>query len=125
MREYQYYEFRAIDRSLTETQQSKILALSSRAHVTSHIASFVYNYGDFRGNPEQLMRDYFDAMVYMTNWGSRRLMFRMPLSLIDTKKAGLYCISGEIDEIVTKEGVVLGLNFHNEELAEWTEVKGG
>ena len=48
MSEYQYYEFRAIDRPLTEAQKSKISALSSRARVTSHMASFVYNYGDFR-----------------------------------------------------------------------------
>lgn len=48
MSEYQYYEFRAIDRPLTEAQKSKISALSSRAHVTSRMASFVYNYGDFR-----------------------------------------------------------------------------
>ena len=38
MSEYQYYEFRAIDRPLTETQKAKISALSSRAHVTSHVA---------------------------------------------------------------------------------------
>ena len=51
-------------------------------------------------------------------------MFRIPLSLIDTKKVGLYCISKEIDEIVTKEGVVFDPNFHDEELAEWTEGEG-
>ena len=124
MSEYQYYEFRAIDRPFTETQKSKIAALSSRAHVTSRIASFVYNYGDFRGNPEQLMRDYFDAMVYVTNWGSRRSMFRIPLSLIDTKKVELYCVSEEINAIATKVGVVLDMNFHDEELAEWTEGEG-
>ncbi len=124
MSEYQYYEFRAIDRSLTEKQQSIISALSSRAHVTSYKATFVYNYGDFRGNPEQLMRDYFDAMVYMANWGSRRLMFRIPLSLIDTKKAGLYCITDEIDAKATQGFVVLDMNFHDEELAEWTEGEG-
>jgi hypothetical protein len=48
MSEYQYYEFLAIDRPLTETQKSKISALSSRAHITSHMASFVYSYGDFQ-----------------------------------------------------------------------------
>ncbi|MDN3512793.1 MAG: hypothetical protein NG747_00150 [Candidatus Brocadia sp.] len=48
MSEYQYYEFRAIDRPLTEAQKSRISALSSRARVTPHMASFVYNYGDFR-----------------------------------------------------------------------------
>ncbi|UJS19861.1 MAG: hypothetical protein L3J18_13275 [Candidatus Brocadia sp.] len=124
MSEYQYYEFRAIDRPLTEAQKSKISALSSRAHVTSHTASFVYNYGDFRGNPEQLMSDYFDAMVYVSDWGSRRLMFRIPLSLIDTKKLGRYCISEEINARETKQGVVLDMNFHDEELADWTEGEG-
>lgn len=124
MSEYQYYEFRAIDRPLTETQKSKISALSSRAHVTARMASFVYNYGDFRGNTGQLMRDYFDAMVYITNWGSRRLMFRIPLSLIDMKKVERYCVSEEINAIATKEGVVLDMNFHNEELSEWTEGEG-
>lgn len=124
MSEYQYYEFRAIDRPLTEAQKSKISALSSRARVTSNMASFVYNYGDFRGNIGQLMRDYFDAMVYVTNWGSRRFMFRIPLSLIDTNKVELYCVSEEINAIATKEGMVLDMNFHDEELAEWTEGEG-
>ncbi len=73
MSEYQYYEFRAIDRPLSEEQRKRVSALPSRAHVTSHSAIFVYNYGDFRGDPEQLMRDSFDAMLYISNWGTRRL----------------------------------------------------
>lgn len=124
MSEYQYYEFRAIDRPLTETQKAKVSALSSRAHVTSHSASFVYNYGDFGGDPEQLMKDYFDAMLYIANWGSRRLMFRIPRSVIDTKRIGLYCISEEIAKIEAKESVILDLNFDDEELTEWTEGEG-
>jgi len=78
MSEYQYYEFRAIDKSLTEAQKAKVSALSSRVYVTSHSASFVYNYGDFPGDTEKLMTSYFDAMLYMANWGSRHLMFRIP-----------------------------------------------
>ncbi|WKZ17681.1 MAG: hypothetical protein QY310_09570 [Candidatus Jettenia sp. CY-1] len=98
--------------------------LSSRGRVTSHSASFVYNYGDFRGNPEQLMRDYFGVMLYIANWGARRLMFRIPQFLIDVKKVGRYCISDEINKIAAKEHVILDLNFHDEELAEWTEGEG-
>ncbi|HEY5864442.1 MAG TPA: hypothetical protein VI542_02655 [Candidatus Tectomicrobia bacterium] len=49
MSEYQYYEFQAIDRPLSADQQAQVATLSSRAHVTAHMASFVYNYGDFRG----------------------------------------------------------------------------
>ncbi|MDI6791991.1 MAG: hypothetical protein QME81_03870 [bacterium] len=126
MSEYQYYEFRAIDHPLTEDRKAKVSALSSRAQVTSHFASFVYHYGDFRGDPEKLMTDDFDAMLYMTNWGSRRLMFRIPCSLIDTKQGGLYCISGEMDWRKTKdeENVILDMNFHDEGQADWTEGEG-
>ena len=72
MSEYQYYEFRAIDKTLTEKEKAAVSALSSRAYVTSHVASFVYNYGDFRGNPEKLISSYFDAMLYMTNWAKNQ-----------------------------------------------------
>ena len=126
MSEYQYYEFQAIDRPLTADQQAQVAALSSRAHVTAHMASFVYNYGDFRGDPEQLLRDYFDAMLYMTNWGSRRLMLRIPGGLIDTKRVKLYCISEAIDVRQTpkKQHVIVDLEFNDEEQAEWTDGEG-
>ena len=126
MSEYQYYEFRAIDKPLTEKEKVAVSALSSRAYVTSHVASFVYNYGDFRGNPEKLISSYFDAMLYMTNWGSRHLMFRIPAGLIDTGQVGLYCISEEIDRRTTKDKkyVIVDLEFDDEDLSEWTEGEG-
>jgi hypothetical protein len=126
MSEYQYYEFRAIDHPLTAEQKAAVSALSSRAQVTSHMASFVYNYGDFRGDPEQLMTDYFDAMLYMANWGSRRLMFRIPHGLIDTKHVGRYCISEEIDRRTdrNKTHVIVDFDFHDEGQVGWTEGEG-
>ena len=78
MSEYQYYEFRAIDSALTANQRKYLSSLSSRARVTSHLASYVFNYSDFHGDTEKLMAEYFDAMVYIANWGSRCLMFRLP-----------------------------------------------
>jgi hypothetical protein len=126
MSEYQYYEFQAIDRPLTADQQAEVETLSSRAHVTAHMASFVYNYGDFRGDPEQLMRDYFDAMLYMANWGSRRLMFRIPGALIDTKHAKLYCISEDIElwQTPNEQHVIVDFEFNDDEQAAWTEGEG-
>ena len=126
MSEYQYYEFQAIDCPLTADQQAKVATLSSRAHVTARMASFVYNYGDFRGDPEQLLRDYFDAMLYMANWGSRRLMFRIPGALIDAHRVKLYCIAEEIDlrQTPNKQYVIVDLEFNDEEQAEWTEGEG-
>jgi hypothetical protein len=126
MSEYQYYEFRAIDHPLTADQKAAVSALSSRAQVTSHTASFVYHYGDFRGDPEQLTTDFFDAMLYMANWGSRRLMFRIPHVLIDTKHVGRYCISEEIDRRTTRDKthVIVDFDFHDEDQVGWTEGEG-
>lgn len=126
MSEYQYYEFRAIDKPLTEAQKAKVSALSSRADVSSHSATFVYHYSDFRGDTEKLMTEYFDTMLYMANWGSRRLIFRIPCSLIDMKKVGAYCISEEIVHRKTKDKkhVLLDFNFNDENQDDWAEGEG-
>ncbi len=76
MSEYQYYEFRVMDRPLTDEEQAAMRQLSSRVVLTPTSAAFTYNYGDFRGDPEKVLLQYFDAMFYIANWGSCRLMFR-------------------------------------------------
>jgi hypothetical protein len=78
VREYQYYEFRAIDKSLDNDEMEKLRSLSSRAEITATSLTNEYSYGSFRGKPEDLMSRYFDAFVSVANWGTRRLMFRFP-----------------------------------------------
>ena len=123
MSEYQYYEFQAIDQPLTEAQRADVATLSSRAHVTSHSATFVYNYGDFHGDSLQLLTDCFDVMLYMTNWGSRQLMFALPTTLLEPQRLEPYCGVEEINVRKTKnkKKIIVDLNFHDEEQDEWTE----
>jgi hypothetical protein len=85
MSEYQYYEFMAVDRSLTAKQQSELRAQSSRATITA--SSFVneYNWGDLKGDPVDWVKRYFDAHVYSANWGSCRLILRLPSAALDPK----------------------------------------
>ena len=78
MSEYQYYDFRALDRPLTPRQQAALRALSSRAEITSTSFTNSYDLGDFRGKPLELVQRYFDAFLYLANWGTRELMFRVP-----------------------------------------------
>lgn len=40
------------------------------------------------------MERYFDAFLYLANWGTRQLMLRLPSRLLDLKTASHYC-SGE------------------------------
>lgn len=64
MSEYQYYEFQALDRPLTQAERGEISQLSSRVVLNSTSAAFTYHYGDFRGKPESVLEKYFDAMLY-------------------------------------------------------------
>jgi hypothetical protein len=61
MSEYQYYEFQAIDRPLTEKEMGELRSYSTRARITA--TSFVndYSWGRFKGNPDAWMEKYFDA----------------------------------------------------------------
>ena len=43
MSEYQYYEFQAVDRPLTEEMQQGLRRISSRAHITPTGFVNVYN----------------------------------------------------------------------------------
>jgi hypothetical protein len=80
--EYQYYEFVAIDRSLTQDEQAELRAISTRALITP--TSFVnhYEWGDLKSDPRRLVECCFDAFLYLANWGTRRLMFRLPAEVL-------------------------------------------
>ncbi len=82
MSEYQYYEFLAIDRPLTSEEMSALRALSTRAHITP--TSFIneYHYGNFKGNPDDLMKRFFDAHVYVANWMTAIFMVRVPIEAL-------------------------------------------
>lgn len=127
MSEYQYYEFQAIDRPLTDEEQAAMRQLSSRVVLTPTSAAFTYNYGDFRGDPEKVLLQYFDAMFYIANWGSCQLMFRFPKKVLDLDQMRVYCHPPIVEEFVslTEKGeyVVLNLEWH-EEAPDWGWVEG-
>lgn len=83
MSEYQYYEFQAIDRPLSGADQEALRALSTRARITATSFTNAYEWGDFKGDPAKLMENWFDLHLYLANWGSRRLMIRWPVHLVD------------------------------------------
>ncbi len=83
MSEYQYYEFQAIDKPVSGKDFDVLEQISSRAQVTPTSFINIYNYGDFRGDPIKLMEKYYDAFVYVSNWGHRRLMLKVPERLIN------------------------------------------
>ncbi len=125
MSEYQYYEFQAIDRPLTQEERAAISQLSSRVKPTATTASFTYSYGNFRGDPKQVLARYFDIMYYIANWGTQQLMFRFPTSLIDREAIELYCIDDYISLSFVGDWAILDWEFSQEEgFNDWIEGEG-
>jgi len=123
MSEYQYYEFQAIDKPLSEKDREVLRDISSRAQITS--TSFVneYNYGNFKGDPLKLMEKYFDAFLYVTNWGTHQFMLRIPRKLIDLDLASQYCIGDSWT--IYEKGDYLIFDFTSEtEDYDWEEGEG-
>lgn len=91
MSEYQYYEFLALDRPLTDAEFAEVRRLSTRAEISRTRLVNEYQWGDFRGDTAALMDRWYDAHLYFANWGTRILMLRLPSVLLDVSTARWYC----------------------------------
>ena len=90
MSEYQCYEFIAFDRPLTAKQMAELRAVSTRADISQTRFWNDYQWGDLKADPEVLLERYFDAHLYFSNGGIRRLMLRVPRARIDTKALNVF-----------------------------------
>lgn len=117
MSEYQYYEFQAIDRPLSNADRRMLRDLSSRARITATSFTNFYEWGDFKGKPDELMEQWFDLHLYLANWGSRRLMIKLPARLVD--RVGAFI--GATDDFTVAmagENVILSIARDELEFAE-------
>jgi len=83
MSEYQYYEFLAINEPLSAAEMGELRAISTRAEITPTTFTNEYNWGNLKADPKRLVEHYFDAYVYVANWGTRRFMMRFPSNSVD------------------------------------------
>lgn len=91
MSEYEYYEFQALDRPLTEDEMDELRSCSTRAAITATRFVNHYEWGNFKGNQSLWMEKYFDAFLYLANWGTHELSFRLPHRVLDLETAKQYC----------------------------------
>ena len=99
MSTYEYFEFRAVDRPLTDEEMHKLRQYSTRAQITPTSFSNEYNWGNFKGDPEKWMDLYFDAFVHVASWGTRWFMMRVPKRLIDAEVLAQF----RVDELTLNE----------------------
>lgn len=122
MSEYQYYEFQAIDRPLSDADRRALRDLSSRARITATSFTNSYEWGDFKGDPDELMERWFDLHLYLANWGSRRLMMTLPTRLVDQDRIGAFQKNDDYSVLrVAGENVVLSVWRDELEPGDWDD----
>src|ERR671915_1354010 len=124
MSEYQYYEFQAIDRPLTKREMGELRSFSSRATITPTRFVNHYEWGNFKGNPSAWMEKYFDAFLYLANWGTHELMLRLPRRVLDASMVKQYCCGESASAREKGEQVILEFRSEDEN-GEWIEEDTG
>jgi hypothetical protein len=124
MSEYQYYEFLALDRPLTDTQRAELRSISTRAEITATRFVNEYEWGDLKGDPQKMVERYFDAFLYLANWGTRRLMFRLPRGVLDAETAKRYCYTDTASVIETDSHLILSFYLDRDPDDYWDEPEG-
>ena len=120
MSEFQYYEFRAIDKPLSAEARKEISSWSSRTTSSSTGATFTYSYSDFPKDELTVVEQYFDAMFYTANWGTKRLIFKFPPDLVDVRQMGQYSVEG-LEVLKKPNAILLDITINDEDGGGWIE----
>ncbi|MGB7874256.1 MAG: hypothetical protein WBL25_07715, partial [Anaerolineales bacterium] len=125
MSEYQYHEWQTLERPLSAAEQKAVNELSSHIDVTSTHASVTYNWSSFRHDPINVLAKYFDAYLYLANWGTRRLAFRFPKGLVDVVAIEAYCDEYHTNIKTVGDVQILEFDMDEEEgFDEWIDERG-
>jgi hypothetical protein len=72
-----------------------------------------------------MVERYFDAYLYLANWGTRQVMFRLPRGVLDSQTAGPYCRTDTASLIETDSHLILSLSVDQEEPDDYWDEPGG
>ncbi len=124
MSSFQLYEFQALDRSLSDTDQTFLHSLSSRAELTATSARYTYSYSDYRADPIDVLDRCFDILLYQASYGIRRLAIRLPKALASPSHYEPYCLPYLISLKTTKKSVILDIEISSENYGCWLSEEG-
>lgn len=104
MSEYQYIAFRAVDGPVSEQNLNYMRRQSTRAEITPWSFDNEYHFGGFRGDAREMLRRGYDVHLHYANFGTRRLMIRLPGGLPDMAAAKPYFVDRALWFIKDKRG---------------------
>ncbi len=101
----------------------ELRACSSRAQIAPDSFVNIYNWGSFKGDPDTWMEKYFDAFLYLANWGTRMLMLRVPKRVVDPDSVQEYCVGESLSFRTTGDHLIFSF-YSEEEEYEWVDGEG-
>lgn len=124
MSEYQYYEFRTIDRPLTEAEIDALGSISTRAEITSTSFTNHYEWRDLKADPIELLERFFDAFLYVSNWGTRRFWLRLPKACVDYDQIERMLPGYTASSHRSKQHLIIGFDVHELESDDFEDGTG-
>lgn len=125
MSEYEYTEFCSLYSPLSPEAISEMRALSSRACVTTHGASYVYHYSCFRGNTQELLLKHFDVYFFLSKFSILELIFKYRTVDLDIDALRYYEYKDTITVNVLGPYTLVGIRYTDEEcFSGWLEGEG-
>jgi hypothetical protein len=126
MSEYQRYEFMTVDRPLTREQLAAVNHLSSHIQASTTHAVIEYQWGDFKHDPIEVLRQYFDGFLYWANWGTPRLAFRFPHGALPGTLVDAYDLEESVTFTQYADFDILDMRFNDlEPPDEWIDYELG
>src|SRR5450432_3237868 len=93
---------------------AELREISSRAKISPTRFWNEYQWGNLRADPAKLVERYFDAHLYFANWGTHRLMLRIPASGVDAKRLRAYFVGDPAKLRVAGSHLILDLQTEDE-----------
>jgi hypothetical protein len=93
---------------------SRLRALSTRAHITTRRFTNTYQWGDFKGSPKKMMEEFFDAHLYVANWGMRDLYLRLPATTLNLADIQDFLADGALEAWEAHGNTILHFSLNNE-----------
>jgi hypothetical protein len=104
---------------------AELRSVSSRADITATRFVNEYNWGNFKGDPTDWIRRYFDAFVYTANWCSCEFILRVPLDCFSAKTAQDFQIAWFRIEQTETHWVIDWLLDESENYDRFADEEGG
>ncbi len=115
---HQRYEFLAIDRPLQPDELAAARKISSHATVTPTRFAASYDWGDLRGDPDDMLRRWYDLHLYRSSNGAR-LVVKLPAGVLDSTAVDVFDV-GELQSFETNgESLLVSWRLEDDDSGGW------